>query len=198
LLYQYSTSGSDRYPTTAYSLHEFFTNSSHYRYSTSDLLKTSNLISGKPAEERKPEPRRIFLSYSDKPQNEYLVENLVDRFLTLLGYETHYLKKNYDTRVGSHELRVEQLIRNCGVLIAFFTNDDPIDDRYETRRNVADEVGIAKGQGLTVICFYEEQNKVHTNAWPYTVPKPFNTSRPAELLLEILVALKNTAAFPLK
>jgi len=152
-------------------------------------------LRGEPAEERKPEPTKIFLSYSDKQENEYLVENLVYNFLNLLGFHASYLKKNYDTRVGDHGHRARQLIEECGVLLAFFTNDNQVGDHYETKGNVADEVGMAKMANLTVICFYEKGNKVPSNVWGYTVPKPFEASKPAELLLEILEALKNADAF---
>jgi hypothetical protein len=131
----------------------------------------------------------MFLSYIVTKDNRYLVENLVDRFLTLLGFEAAYYNKNFVPSRPASEV-IPELIDQCNILLAFFTNETQEGNHWITGGNVPHEIGQASHH--CIIALMEKNNRVPSNVWSagYVAPEPFERERPAEALLILLDVLK--------
>jgi hypothetical protein len=134
-------------------------------------------------------PRKAFLSYVVTNDNRYLIENLVDRFLTLLGFEVVYYNKNFVPGRPASEV-IQELIDQCNILLAFFTNETREGDHWITGGNVPHEIGCASHH--CIIALMEKNNRVPSNVWSArcVAPEPFERERPAGALLILLDVLK--------
>lgn len=72
--------------------------------------------------EDKIKPRTIFISLCETEENIYLVEEILDPFLTLLNFDVHYYRK--DKKFGKTEDVILQLINYCDIILALYTKEE--------------------------------------------------------------------------
>lgn len=133
--------------------------------------------------------KTVFLSYCERnPDNEYLIEKILEPFLAMLGFEVYYYKKDANFEVPTK--RMEYLIGMCGIVIGIYACDDKRDDgSFAPALNVATEMGI--GRGKKELAIIEEKTYIGSMDFS-TIPNfKFSREKYGKLLLDLLKILKN-------
>lgn len=146
--------------------------------------------------------KAIFISYANTgKENEYLVEAILRGFLEILGLNVYTYKDARSSKPIIEEIR--RFIRECPNCLAIFTKD--IEQKTEQigneiwhpKLNIADELGGALALCHTVIIYREEGVTIPSNTASYFCRKFKNSpEKYAELLIDLLKALKNEGIFP--
>lgn len=136
------------------------------------------------------EPTKLFISYCDRPENEYLVETIVRQFLSLLNFDVRTWKDARSSALLKNE--IDRLIDESRVLLAFLTKDIKEESvAFHPKSNIPEEMSRARTRSSIVIGFAEEGTTIPSNVGAYFCHKFVNEPKKyAELLIELLVALK--------
>mgnify|MGYP001076494599 CR=1 FL=1 len=132
-------------------------------------------------------PGRIFISWCEwNPENPSLVEGLLDPFLTALGFDVHFYKK--DKRLGNPKEVIWSIMDECELMISLYTKDKD----GSQAGNVVRETGrrLEKDPKNTVI-LCEEGIKVESLTYPDVLCMGFRRDGYGKLLLDLVVLLKN-------
>lgn len=132
----------------------------------------------------------VFLSFCERnPENEYLVERLVEPFLSELDFDVHYYKK--DRSVERPSRRIDELIDRCEIVIGFYTKDEKkADGSFSAADNVVAEMNQAtekKRLGLV-----EEGTVLGSLDFTRISSIDFTREKYGKLLVDLLVVLKNS------
>jgi hypothetical protein len=160
---------------------------------TPEQRKTLLKLIGEPVEEkrlRSEGPQKIFISLCErKAENLYLVEQILDPFLTMLSFEVHYWIK--DRRFGNADDVIYAIMDSCDAMIALYTNDDKVENNgFKPSGNVVLEMGRDKPKNKVILC--EEGTIIESMAFPKIPSIPFKRKELEKLLVDLLRFLKNS------
>jgi len=133
---------------------------------------------------------KVFISYADKPENNYLVEDLIRNFLMRLGFEPLTFR---DARSSVPlKTEIDRLIEESPALIAFLTKDIPEHGTafFHPKANIPGEIERALTLGHKVILFFEEGATLPSNIKSYYCHPFINKpERYAKLFMDLIGAL---------
>jgi len=139
-------------------------------------------------------PLKIFISFSEYSENIYLVEQLLDPFLSHLSFDVHYWRK--DQRIGIPTKIIEDIIDNCDGIIALYTKDDKIEGgSYRSTGNVTFELGRAR---LPAVILCEKGTKIESMPYSTITVIHFERGKFGQLFLDLLKVLKNSRWIDIK
>ena len=140
----------------------------------------------------KPKRKSIFISYADDEKNRPLVEILLRRFLTELGFRVYTFKDARSDNILQKE--ISRLIDECSGFLAFLTKDIEEDSvaNWHPRGNIPSEIATALALHHNVIIYHERGVSIPSNTKSYYC-RPFvnNPNSYGELLIDLVKALKN-------
>ena len=133
------------------------------------------------------EPKKIFISWCESnPKNSYLVEELLDPFLTALGFDVHYYKK--DKQLGTPEKVIWSVMDKCELFVSLYTKDEG----ESAAGNVIRETGRRLDNSPEgTILFHELGVKIESMTYPKVLCVGFSMEKHGKLLLDLLNVLKN-------
>jgi hypothetical protein len=123
------------------------------------------MISGRPKYEKEVN-NKVFISYSygdeqkNKDENIKFAEELLRPFLESLGFEVLTFKKNF--RVGETDEIITSFINESKVIIGILTKDRQIDDTWEPKPNIPNEIDRAYRNNKIVIPIREKGVELKT------------------------------------
>ena len=147
--------------------------------------------------EEKLEKKSIFISYVANKKNNYLVEVLIRQFLTALNFDVYTFRNARSS--DSFKTEIDRLIGKCPSFLAFLTKDikEEGSEKWHPIGNIPSEIERALSWGHTVIVYHEKGVTIPSNTKSYYC-RPFinNPKKYAELLIDLIEALRNENLFP--
>ena len=132
-------------------------------------------------------PPKVFVSWCESnPENSYLVEGLIDPFLTRLGFEVHYYKK--DKILGIPDVVISSIMDQCELFVSLYTKEQG----ESAAGNVIRETGRrVDSSPNAVVLFREHGVNVETMTYPKALCVEFSREKNGTLLLDLLTVLMN-------
>ena len=155
------------------------------------ILRAKKLLESIPIPSvEKVEPIEVFISLCETEPNLRLVEQVIDPFLTILGFRVHYYRK--DVSFGIPKEQLESIMDLCEIIIGLYTRESYSEekDEYSPAGNVVKEMGREKPENKFI--FYEEKVHVETLTFPEIPSLPFTRDNYAKLLLDLINILNNS------
>lgn len=137
--------------------------------------------------EKPREQKKVFISWCESnPKNSYLVEELLDSFLTVLGFDVHYYKK--DKILGTPETVISSIMDGCKLFVSLYTKEEG----ESAAGNVIRETGrrLDRSSEGTVL-FHEEGVKIESMTYSQVLCIRFSREKHGKLLLDLLTVLEN-------
>lgn len=134
------------------------------------------------------EPVKIFISWCESnTKNPYMIEELVDPFLTELSFIVRFYKK--DIGFGRPTEQIYGIMDNCDVIIAFYTKDEETaEGSFRPSGNVVRE--ISRDRPLKKVIFCEVGVKIETMTFSDIPIISFTREHYDKLLIDLLRFLK--------
>lgn len=158
-------------------------------------LQAANEIFKRLALGKEEERIRVFISLCEREPNLSLVRELVDPFLSALGFDVHYYRK--DISFGIPDDQIESIMDSCEIMVALYTKEFGDEKSgYTTAGNVIREVGRAKPQNKLI--FYEEGVKVENMTFSKIPCLPFTRNNCGKLLVDLVSVLGKSRLFEIR
>jgi len=148
-----------------------------------------------PAVEKEGERIKVFISLCETDPNLSLVQELIDPFLSDLGFDVHYYRK--DVSFGIPNEQMYSVMDSCEIIIALYTKESYSKEKgYSPAGNVVKEIGRERPKNKFI--FYEEGVTIETMTFSEVPCLPFTRDNYAKLLLDLVHVLKNSKYYEVK
>lgn len=154
-----------------------------------EKLEAVNKLSGEVPVKKEREKIKAFISWCESNNlNHSLVKDLLDPFLTELGFVTCYYNKNI--KFGKPTEQIYSLMDECEIIIGLYTKDEGNEETgYASAGNVVYEMGRARSEDKVILC--EEGVKISSMPYSQFPSILFTRNNYGKLLLDLLKFLNN-------